>query len=474
MAWITLLILSGATAQTTTPRPFEQRLIDDGTDYHFGQSSQWCSNGQCSPTDEGGHDILALDVREAYDPTTLDGALYFRITNTGGIPERGTLSEIIHFTLDGTPHQFTFQTTDGTSYTSPDFDAVYTLESPQNTTSAEGMIRYKTLGLTIDSAPGTTLADLRVEGRVGINPADHAPGTWTLHGVTVPDAEGQPTATSYTMQGPATLLELTTSSPIAQPLTNEEPHGHHDDGHDHFNPITYHATLSLTNPLPETAQNVMLTIETTRGYEAHHNLLLIDPLQPGDPLVILEGGTSTEVPLTITQNENWRGTITIQATTPLGGLAQTTIPFNGPAPSSLVVSSGLLTTGQNYTHTFTQAGILEYHCHPHPFMTGHITIEPAATGTSTHHLIHIRDGADEDFATWSFEPATLTIQAGDTVEWINEGQHSHDVRGTIQAEPKHHHDHDIQEPKDTPGTPTPLLLVTLATVALAILKRHHP
>jgi plastocyanin len=38
-------------------------------------------------------------------------------------------------------------------------------------------------------------------------------------------------------------------------------------------------------------------------------------------------------------------------------------------------ASPLLATGQGFTQTFTTAGQFDYHCEPHPFMTGRVIVE---------------------------------------------------------------------------------------------------
>jgi plastocyanin len=40
-----------------------------------------------------------------------------------------------------------------------------------------------------------------------------------------------------------------------------------------------------------------------------------------------------------------------------------------------VWTSGFLAPGQAYSHTFTAAGAFPYHCEPHPFMTGTVTVQ---------------------------------------------------------------------------------------------------
>ena len=38
-------------------------------------------------------------------------------------------------------------------------------------------------------------------------------------------------------------------------------------------------------------------------------------------------------------------------------------------------SSPLLSPGSTFSHTFEQAGTFDYHCDPHPFMTGRVVVE---------------------------------------------------------------------------------------------------
>lgn len=38
--------------------------------------------------------------------------------------------------------------------------------------------------------------------------------------------------------------------------------------------------------------------------------------------------------------------------------------------------SGSLTSGQSHTEVFAQAGRLDYHCEPHPFMKGVVVVAP--------------------------------------------------------------------------------------------------
>ena len=40
-----------------------------------------------------------------------------------------------------------------------------------------------------------------------------------------------------------------------------------------------------------------------------------------------------------------------------------------------VWSSPLLSPGTSFSHTFDQPGTFDYHCDPHPFMTGRVVVE---------------------------------------------------------------------------------------------------
>lgn len=46
-------------------------------------------------------------------------------------------------------------------------------------------------------------------------------------------------------------------------------------------------------------------------------------------------------------------------------------------------SSGFLNPGDVFTHTFTTAGVYEYHCSIHTFMHGSVTVLASATATET-------------------------------------------------------------------------------------------
>lgn len=136
--------------------------------------------------------------------------------------------------------------------------------------------------------------------------------------------------------------------------------------------------------------------------------------------------------------------------------------------------SDWLQTNDTFSFTFDHAGTFDYHCHPHPQMAGTIVVEgehehDAMDGMDkegTEHPVRIVDSAqDLAFEDWGFEPATLTIQVGDTVTWTNAGEIPHTVTANDPA--PHSHDHE-----DAPG---PAAFLAFGAVALlaGILQRRR-
>lgn len=90
---------------------------------------------------------------------------------------------------------------------------------------------------------------------------------------------------------------------------------------------------------------------------------------------------------------------------------------------------------ETWAYTFTEAGNFEYHCHPHPWMQASIIVDPSNGSAPMNHEILIIE--PENYDEWDFDPVTLTIQAGDTVTWINEGMQMHKVAETTAEHADH-------------------------------------
>ncbi len=117
--------------------------------------------------------------------------------------------------------------------------------------------------------------------------------------------------------------------------------------------------------------------------------------------------------------------------------------------------SGVLNPGSFFQFTFTTAGRFPYVCAIHPFMHGTILVQgpatatptatptpratatstatgtvtptdtPTATATATPSPTPVQTSGDVSIIDFAFQPAALTINAGDTVTWANNGSVPH-------------------------------------------------
>jgi len=60
--------------------------------------------------------------------------------------------------------------------------------------------------------------------------------------------------------------------------------------------------------------------------------------------------------------------------------------------------SGIIQAGASFTHTFERPGIYPYHCDPHPWMTGLITVEAPSSSTGGF-----------TFSAWKFIPFSSPV-----------------------------------------------------------------
>lgn len=407
---------------------------------------------------EGGHDFLALDVREAYGPDAAPGVylrLYYRIPPEG---ELGTdLEDLVRVSAAGEEAMASFKS-DGQSFTPA--EALTWVGEPVNivndTWAVDGFAPYAALNVTA----GDTLATFRIQAKVGDAVKDIAPGTYytTLSGLTGAETPGQPTGAEagedydYILQGPAALLE---ASLDMEKLDLRAQNG------------SATATWTIQNEVA-LAQDVALSVRGPDG-------LLVE-LEPQE--LTLDADASATVTVTITPGDTvGEGDLKLEALSDLGGFAVTALPILGAVGSDASVVAPLLRTGETFEHTFTTIGTFDYHCHPHPWMQGAITIEPAANGSQPQtHQVTIAEPDPDDSQAWGFKPAELTIHAGDTVVWTNEGAMQHNIHGAVGGgDPDHEHgeehdhaDHDHGD-NDTPAVP---LLLVLAVLLAALLRRR--
>lgn len=111
-------------------------------------------------------------------------------------------------------------------------------------------------------------------------------------------------------------------------------------------------------------------------------------------------------------------------------------------------SSPLLAKNETWSRQFV-SGDHEYHCHPHPDMTGRVSVSSAEDAPKNATVV-IRGNA--------FEPAEVVVRPGGVVTWVNEDETPHTV--TFGAPDGHggHAHHAL---------PAPGFLAAAAVVALA-------
>lgn len=116
------------------------------------------------------------------------------------------------------------------------------------------------------------------------------------------------------------------------------------------------------------------------------------------------------------------------------------------------VDSGDIPPGGSWNHTFTQIGTFTYHCHPHPSMTGYVTV--LGSGAT-------RPDANVTIESYGFRPMQLVVRPGTTVRWDNLDNVTHTVtEGATETHESH-------------GSPSPGFVMVLAVVAGVAMKARR-
>jgi plastocyanin len=118
---------------------------------------------------------------------------------------------------------------------------------------------------------------------------------------------------------------------------------------------------------------------------------------------------------------NFLSIFSIVAALVIAGCGTNSNPVYGPSGSK-IVDSGTLAPGGHFTHVFTSAMVVPYYCKFHGGaggvgMSGRITVQ--AGGTPSKDTVNMTGT--------TFDPATLTVDIGDTVIWINSSSMEHTV-----------------------------------------------
>lgn len=211
-----LLLIIGATALVApmaaahgAPNPPEwmTRLLADYNDDFGGP------DGHSAVRD--GHDLIALDIQEAYNATLAKDTLVFRFAlNYGwdGDSSRPELRDVLTFKAKGQTVTRELRTNDNQAFTGT-FDAV---SAPEPVKKSDGtvdgarfyfsaMVRYETLGVKV----GDKLSDFFVQGHAGTAMADHMVGGYTVGSQRIdqepPSEQSDPQAyrrSEYPLRGP--------------------------------------------------------------------------------------------------------------------------------------------------------------------------------------------------------------------------------------------------------------------------------
>lgn len=446
LPWVALLALLvvpiAAAHGAPEPREIDLRILADGTaSGDYGGPQGFAS--------DGAPDLLVLDVREAYDAQG-HPMLGFRFIHQLGDPESGTLGIDVAFTAGGQEYTYSMTTLDGLQYTS---DSYSRIDGPFDVgdgtpKAVEGWIPISEIGAKL----GDEISEIRVTSTLDGTIADRMPGTYDVQGTTVPAIPPEDAIPgTYTIAGPANLLDIEVSVNTLQVgaagTTN----------------------ITITNPLETFEQFVSLAASAPDGVAA-----TLD----ADGILLAAGETRT---VTLSISGDGEGEVAVMIQSDLGAYKNVILPLIG-APSTgddSDVLSGDLDNGGSFQHTFSTVGVFDYHCHPHPWMTATITIEENDNTTAPQtHTVRIIEPDAADSQSWAFDPAELSIEVGDTVVWINEGNQIHVIMGGVAGDGHHanggdhgppgHHGEESEEPDDAgiPSVPTVALVAALAVAAL--------
>lgn len=132
----------------------------------------------------------------------------------------------------------------------------------------------------------------------------------------------------------------------------------------------------------------------------------------------VEPGTS--VPVSVTGGP---GTTYLWAS---GQLPGTVTPAGAPLNTSLIEP------GSTKTLTFTQAGLYNMHCHPHPFMRSNVTVIDGYQGPDTVD-VEIRDG--DATGSYRFTPENIVVGAGTKVVYHDVGKLPHTATELARTPP---------------------------------------
>lgn len=326
-----LLFVPVAAAHGAPPeRGQDTALLADHNDDCGGHSAT--DPDRCNGT----HDLVAMYVQEAYDPT-LGDVVKFRFMLNGGQASDG-LRDVLTLKANGATKTFELRTTNNIDFQGTGFDAVakaVPLRFPSGSADGDRFLVEATVKAASLGGIGAKLTDYKVDAFRGSNNArgDYMPGG-AFNGVidnTDPDQGDEATnryrAAGYTLVGPTYYAKVT--PPASLTLASG---------------ASTTSSVTLANLLRsadwDTRQVATLTVAATAGLTASIDGATTDTID-------LPTTGTVDVPLKVmSQGGPGTGQVTLTVTTNLGGRTVHTIPVTvqDEAPSS---SSSSATTSDS-------------------------------------------------------------------------------------------------------------------------------
>lgn len=384
----TLVSLPVASAHgTPEAREIDTRVLEEGLDLLLdygstnglledacGADFQDCAGlGPLPILYEGGHDLLTLDLREAYGPAAsgaLEPGLWTRHTFRRGSDDV-TLTDVISFTLNGTAVELEMTSMDNQVFTSTTFTYVSEkYDEGEYERGLQGFIPYSALG----TGPGATLTDITVTSFVDGSPTDVMPGAYSYNGMLVPDTHGLADATidqDYTLAGPAPLVTGAF------------------DGFAELQTGTNTVTLNVASTLSQTPQTVAIQVLDAAGFT-------ITPAQ--DLLQFEAGGGAQTVDLTVdTNGVEGHAMAMLRLVSDLGGVADVQLHASVPVTviDAAVGTAITVAPGEHVTLLFDEAGDRSLHVDGGPALPIFFEEEEGAADGHDHMAMESGDTMEE-------------------------------------------------------------------------------
>ena len=413
-----------------------------------------------------GFDAIALDVREGGNPE-LGDYLVLRLSLNGGckpteppVPDPsdptdtpvfdpvaaqepcGVLSETVQFIAGGQQYEVEFITADGglnwtgnaAEYVGPES------LNDGNRFAIEGWIPFAHLGLE----PGAELTDWFVVGRWGEETTDNMPAGADNQRSVADPLEAAFDIGSYALRTPDYFVDVTADA-VQLSLDSAA--------------LRATVTLEITNVL-ETPQTIQLALPNPTG-------VIMESLSPDLDLAAGASGIM-KVRVTAVSDHDLSDDIIFYALTNLGGsnIITISVKFEALATPSSIVSPEI-PPGETFSFRFITPGQFHYHQHHMDEVTGRIDIieyDSDLPQFVSHDVVWELNDAGQ----FAFIPADLTINAGDTVVWHNNGNSDIQIMGTTGDE-----DHSAHVHPEDEGIPAPsLVFLAFGIVAIALFLRR--